>query len=431
MARGGNGRDMKTHPAAELFPPMSEDEFQALKADIAANGLREPVWIILDDAPEHHKCYGDDDSRCDLIAGDGVWTCRKCDHNPALLEFSIIDGRHRWRACSELGIECETMEYTDDDPFGFVVSLNLHRRHLNESQRAMVAAKLATLPLGANQHTGSANLPTQSEAADMLGVSERSVRTARAVIKEAAPELARTVESGRVSVSAAADVATLPKQEQAEIVAKGEHEILQAAKQIRAARVEENRERRAAEKAAAMAIQPPAGKYRVIVIDPPWDMEKIVRDNRPNPVNFGFEYPTMTTAELAAFDVGGLADDACHLFCWTTQRFLPDALSLVNTWGFTYTLVMVWHKPGGYQPFGLPQYNAEFCVYARRGGPEFIDTKDFFVCFDAPRREHSRKPDEFYNVIRRVTAGPRIDVFSREPREGFDQFGNEAGKFAA
>ena len=409
---------------------MSEDEFQALKADIAANGLREPVWIILDDAPEHHKCYGDDDSRCDLIAGDGVWTCRKCDHNPALLEYSIIDGRHRWRACSELGIECPTNEYEDDDPFGFVVSLNLHRRHLNESQRAMVAAKLATLQQGDNSNAPIGAL-AQSQAADLLNVSRRAVQRAAVVRDEATPELARAVEAGRVSVSAAADVATLPKDEQAEMVAKGEHEILQAAKQIRAARVEENRERRAAEKAAAMAIQPPAGKYRVIVIDPPWDMEKITRDIRPNPVNFGFEYPTMTTAELAAFDVAGMADDACHLFCWTTQRFLPDALSLVSTWGFTYTLVMVWHKPGGYQPFGLPQYNAEFCVYARRGGPEFIDTKDFFVCFDAPRREHSRKPDEFYNVIRRVTAGPRIDVFSREPREGFDQFGNEAGKFAA
>lgn len=226
---------MKTHPAAELFPPMSEDEFQALKADIAANGLREPVWIILDDAPEHHKCYGDDDSRCDLIAGDGVWTCRKCDHNPALLEFSIIDGRHRWRACSELGIECETTEYTDDDPLGFVVSLNLHRRHLNESQRAMVAAKMATLSRGRPaEKSANLQISTQAQAADMLGVSERSVATARAVIKEAAPELARAVESGRVSVSAAADVATLSMEEQAEIVAKGDREILQAAKLIRA-----------------------------------------------------------------------------------------------------------------------------------------------------------------------------------------------------
>jgi hypothetical protein len=224
---------VKIHPAADLFPPMSEDEFQALKADIAANGLREPVWIILDDAPEHHKCYGDDDSRCDLVYGDGVWTCRTCDYNPAPLEYSIIDGRHRWRACSELGIECETMEYTDDDPLGFVVSLNLHRRHLNESQRAMVAAKMATLRQGDNSNAPIGAL-AQSQAADLLNVSRRAVQRAAVVRDEATPELARAVESGRVSVSAAADVATLSMEEQAEIVAKGDREILQAAKLIRA-----------------------------------------------------------------------------------------------------------------------------------------------------------------------------------------------------
>ena len=105
------------------------------------------------------------------------------------------------------------------------------------------------------------------------------------------------------------------------------------------------------------------------------------------------------------------------------------SLRLLDAWGFRYVLTMVWHKSGGFQPFGLPQYNCEFAVYARRGTPTFADTKAFNVCLQAPRREHSRKPDEFYDVIRRVTAGPRIDVFNRENRDGFDVYGNEAGKF--
>src|SRR5690606_18766996 len=86
----------------------------------------------------------------------------------------------------------------------FVVSPNLKRRHLDESQRAMVAANIARLPLGANQHTASANLPTQAEAATMLNVSERTVRSARQVRDDGAPELVQAVEQGKVSVSAAA-----------------------------------------------------------------------------------------------------------------------------------------------------------------------------------------------------------------------------------
>lgn len=182
-----------------------------------------------------------------------------------------------------------------------------------------------------------------------------------------------------------------------------------------------------AEAKAPVAI--PQGRHSVIVIDPPWEMEKIERDVRPNQA--WFDYQTMSEAELAAFSVESFAADDCHLFCWTTHKHLPSALRLVEAWGFRYVLAMVWHKPGGFQPFGLPQYNCEFVIYARRGAPKFIDTKAFFACFEAPRREHSRKPDEFYDVVRRVTEGARIDVFSREKREGFAQHGNEVQKFEA
>jgi hypothetical protein len=100
-------------------------------------------------------------------------------------------------------------------------SLNLHRRHLDESQRAIVAAKIAKLPKGANQHTAPANLPTQSRAAELLNVSERSVRAARSVIDHGAPELVHAVEQGRVSVSAAEAAARQKVGTLAPIGAKG------------------------------------------------------------------------------------------------------------------------------------------------------------------------------------------------------------------
>src|SRR6266480_1871031 len=102
------------------------------------------------------------------------------------------------------GVDCPMREYLGDDPAAFVISLNLGRRHLNESQRAMVAAKLANMPNGgdrAEQH--GANLHFASTAADLLNVSERSVKTAKQVQERAAPELRQAVEQGKVSVSAA------------------------------------------------------------------------------------------------------------------------------------------------------------------------------------------------------------------------------------
>ncbi len=198
--------------------------------------------------------------------------------------------------------------------------------------------------------------------------------------------------------------------------------------------IKERRESDAADRRAAndaIRLSTPLrtdGKFETIVIDPPWDMEKIERDVAPNQV--GFDYPTMTEEQLAAFDVAGMAADDCHLFCWTTQKHRKAAERLVEAWGFKEILLMVWHKPGGFQPYGLPQYNGEFVIYARRGNPVFIDLKTFPCVFHGERREHSRKPDEFYDMIKRVTGGTRIDVFSREKRDGFEQFGNEADKFS-
>lgn len=186
------------HPIANIFPAMSPAEFDALVSDIAEHGQREPIWLH-----------------------DG----------------KVIDGRHRVQACAELGIEPQTQEYTGDNPLAFIVSLNLHRRHLSESQRAMVAARLANLDNG--QKASSANLPStavsQAQAAELLGVSTRSVTTAARVRDEATPELARAVETGQASVSAAAHLASLPhtfQRETVERVASGATSFATEAKEV-------------------------------------------------------------------------------------------------------------------------------------------------------------------------------------------------------
>ena len=191
---------VRWHEYANLFPMLNGEPFDALVEDIKQNGVREPI---------------------------------------VMLDSTILDGRNRYMAARQLGIEYPVKQYQGDNPLAFVISHNLHRRHLSESQRAMVAGKLANLKRtdtliqnrGANLPNGSV---TNTAAAELLNVSERSVKTARKVRDKADESLIEAVESGAVSVSAAADVAELPKPEQAEIVARGE--VLDAAKEIREGR---------------------------------------------------------------------------------------------------------------------------------------------------------------------------------------------------
>ena len=192
------------HPAAELFPMMDEQQFAVLKEDIQKNGLREPV--VLD------------------------------------IEGAVVDGRNRLRACDELGIEPKFVNWTGGDTIGFVMSLNMARRHLTESQRAMIAAKAkgiyeerAAARRRATQNNNSAgavraNLreletgKASAHAARALNVSPRSVETASKVLKTAVPEVVAMVEKGQLSVSAAAVVAQQQTQRQIELAAAKEIE---------------------------------------------------------------------------------------------------------------------------------------------------------------------------------------------------------------
>jgi hypothetical protein len=165
-------KDLEFDPVAEIFPLMQGPEFDALVEDIKTNGLREPI---------------------------------------TMLGGKILDGRNRYLACRALGIEptYRTGYIGTGTPLNYVVSLNLHRRHLDESQRAMVATKVATMKQG-RPESKVANLQvkniTQSEAAKMLNISERSISSARKVLASGNPDLIKAVEQGELAVSKAAKI---------------------------------------------------------------------------------------------------------------------------------------------------------------------------------------------------------------------------------
>ncbi len=366
----------KFHPIASIFPMMSDSEFQAHKEDIRANGLIEPIWIYQD---------------------------------------QIIDGRNRYNACRELGIEPQFRKYEGNGSLiAFVVGLNLKRRHLNDSQKAFVALEiLPYLEKEAKQRQQAAGGDHRSAAAKQKPLRAKLPQAIRGRARDKAAELtqagARYISDAKIIQNKAPELA--------EEIKAGKLTIPKAIQEIRRQEVKAD-----LESINTQAVKAISGIYDVIVVDPPWPMKKIEREVMPNQVEF--DYPTMTIEEISMLKIP--AADDCHLFLWTTQKFLPNAFEVIKAWGFTYVFEMVWLKSGGFQPFRLPQYNHEPCLYARKGTPEFIDTKNFKTCFEAVRTGHSKKPNEFYDVMRRVTAGRRLDMFNRRQIEGFDGWGNES-----
>jgi hypothetical protein len=179
------------HPVAEMFPLITGAEFDLFVEDVRANGLMEPVVL-------------DTDGR-------------------------LIDGRNRMRACIELDIEPSTKVFDGSDVTAYIVSHNIHRRHLTDSQRAMIAAKLATRPPGYRTEIVKSHLshmtqvipPSRSEAAELLNVSGTAVARAKKVLRDGLPALQELVSEGRAPVTTAARVATdLSFPEQQEYVEK-------------------------------------------------------------------------------------------------------------------------------------------------------------------------------------------------------------------
>lgn len=170
----------------------------------------------------------------------------------------------------------------------------------------------------------------------------------------------------------------------------------------------------------------PDKRYRAIVIDPPWPMDKILRDERTNQKDF--DYATMSIDGIKALPVATLAlEDGCHIYLWTTQKFLPIAFEVFDSWGVSYQCLMTWVKNVGFTPFSW-MYSTEHCLFGRFGSLPLLKM-GMRLDFAAKVREHSRKPDEFYELVKQASPEPRLDWFSREKREGFDQYGVESDKF--
>jgi N6-adenosine-specific RNA methylase IME4/ParB-like chromosome segregation protein Spo0J len=381
-------QNIEYHPIANCFPLIDGAEFDELVADIKANGVHDPVLIY---------------------------------------EGMILDGRNRYRASAAAGVDCPIETYDGNDPVGIVVSLNLRRRHLSEGQRAWVAAQISNLSNGERASSIDEGAITRDQAADMLNVSPSSVDRARVVRDHGVPELQEKVAKGEVSPSAAADVSRLTEKEQQDVIARGEKEILAAAKAIRANRATKRRRERVEKLAEIAKGNKELGskqKYPIIYADPPWRYENppMGGDNR----SIENHYPTMTLEEICALPVSDLATDDAILYLWATAPKLAECMKVIDSWGFEYRTNMVWDK----ELIGMG-YHArnqhEILLISKRGDipPPPVGSQPSSVHREK-RTKHSAKPGFYYEMIEGAYPElPKIELFARDNRTGWAAWGNE------
>jgi len=168
--------------------------------------------------------------------------------------------------------------------------------------------------------------------------------------------------------------------------------------------------------------------YNTIYADPPWPEHGggIIRRGANR------HYDLMSVREITELPVRDLAAGNAHLYLWTTNNYLHDAIHIMNAWGFRYITTITWAK----DRFGLGQYfrgQTEHCLFGIRGYLPYkmIEGKrqQGTTLLQAPRREHSRKPDEMRTLIERVSYPPYIELFARATAPGWDTFGKEVGLF--
>jgi hypothetical protein len=400
--------DLPVHPAADLFPLLSDDELASLADDIRANGLIHPVVM--------------------------------CDGK-------VLDGRNRLRACALVGVAPRFEAYRGTSPTAYAWSANGKRRHLTPSQLAMVGGRM--VPMLADEARGRqeasrakpgeqilqapANLrePAEpkhertaaAEAAHLVNVSPRSVENASRVIRDGTPELVAAVDGGDVAVSAAADIARRPAEEQRAVIATDDKQAIKAAaKQIReqekAVRHERERVRRTEAAAAAVAAGPTHAGIDLRCCD----VADLVRDVRGAALvhadpNWQYDNQRLNGTAEKHYDVsaiGGIARlvnaaydcalDDSYLLLWCTYPMLRDWFAASSGMRWAYVSGGAWAKTGGIGIGFHWRGDVEPLLLYAKGSPKPLGT--ISNAHVGPRSEHSEKPVAWQRDLLRTFSPP-------------------------
>lgn len=174
-------------------------------------------------------------------------------------------------------------------------------------------------------------------------------------------------------------------------------------------------------------------KYQTIYADPPWQFQNRTGKVAPEHKRLN-RYPTMTIEDIKSMPIADLADEKCHLYLWVPNALLPDGLAVMKAWGFEYKTNLIWEKvrkdgyPDG-RGVGFYFRNVtEILLFGIKGDNNrtLAPGRSQVNLLRSMKREHSRKPDEFVDLIEACSPGPYLELFARGDRPGWDMWGNQA-----
>jgi len=373
--------------------PLREEEYEKLKESVLAEGIRDP-----------------------LVTWRGI----------------LLDGYHRYKLAQEHNLEYKTVEVDLPDKEAakeWIVTNQLGRRNLTPQEASYYRGKLyeskkrqgARTDLTSGQNVQK--LSTAEEIGKQYGVDEKTIRrdaefskVVDKITEEVGEEAKRAILSGQANIPKK-DIEKLIeiKQKAPELVKP----VLQGEVPLQRAKLE-------VQKKIAASIPkpaPPEGKYAVIYADPPWPVGSMVMDKWESPIEE--KYPTMSIEEIKQLPIKELAAEQCSLFLWTTHTFLPDALKLIEEWGFKYFCCITWDKGNGWTQNGFHK-RTEFLLYAYKGGINVNQYGDAIPTLIFEQKTyHSKKPDIIRDMIKNKTPEPRIELFARGYYDGWEVWGNE------
>ena len=383
-------------PVCVAFPPMTHDQFLGLKKSIERNGQREPIV---------------------------VWNDR------------IVDGRHRLKACQELGIEPVVKRFTGDyqQAVSAAFAANVNRRQLGTGQLALLAAQLATRRPGQTKVAKQIEaVLSQPEAAALFGVSRDAVQKACRLVLGNNTALLDGVHTGSMTLNEAYVTANTGKTGLRVKTTEDERKALRVAAAVKERLGSESRNLRLVKQAATSAknLALPTGvRHSVVLADPPWDYG-MADDRSASRIIPHAKYPVMTIAAICEMGVDEIAADNSMLFMWCPASLLPDGLKVMASWGFEYSTNWIWYKTGGKLNCGggTATIHHELLLVGKRGAGLTIADKKARASsvFSAPVTVHSAKPSIIYDRLEVLYPNVSyIELFSRTQRKGWTMFGNQ------